>query len=129
MTGQQLGDAIGCSKQNISHWEAGRFEPNLSYITKICETLDVSSDWLLLGKTPEPLSVGALKQARFYDSLSPEAKRRWETLKMLMVEGVPDATVEQKMPATASPPSGVGSYKKITPIPVTTTPGKKKKET
>lgn len=103
LTGAKLGEAIGCSKQNISHWEAGRFEPNLTYIIKLCQVLDVPADWLLLGKTPEELSAAALREARFYDSLSPEGKRKWETAKMLFREAASDATVEAKMPITKAP--------------------------
>jgi transcriptional regulator with XRE-family HTH domain len=100
LTGAKLGEAIGCSKQNISHWEAGRFEPNLGYLAALCQVLDVPADWLLLGKVPEELSVGALREARFYDALSPEGKRKWEMAKMLFREGVPDLEVEDRMQET-----------------------------
>lgn len=103
MTGAKLGEAIGCSKQNISHWEAGRFEPNLAFLKLLCQVLDVPADWLLLGKVPEELSAGALREARFYDSLSPEGKRKWETAKMLFREAASDATIEAKMPITKAP--------------------------
>lgn len=100
LTGERLGAAIGCSKQNISHWESGRFEPNLGFLMKLCQVLDVPADWLLLGKVPEDLSAGALREARFYDSLSPEGKRKWEMAKMLFREGVSDLEVEDRMQET-----------------------------
>lgn len=112
LTGAKLGEAIGCSKQNISHWEAGRFEPNLSFIAKLCQVLDVPADWLVLGKMPEELSAGALREARFYDSLSPEGKRKWETAKMLFREGASDATIEARMPITKAP-----AFKNAAPSP------------
>jgi transcriptional regulator with XRE-family HTH domain len=102
-TGEKLGEAIGCSKQNISHWEAGRFEPNLGFLMKLCQVLDVPADWLLLGKVPEELSAAALREARYYDTLSLEGKRKWETAKMLFREGASDATVEARMPVTKAP--------------------------
>lgn len=100
LTGEKLGSAIGCSKQNISHWEAGRFEPGIEFIVKLCQVLEVPADWLLLGKAPEELSVGALREARFYDTLSPEGKRKWEMAKMLFREGVSDLEVEDRMQET-----------------------------
>ena len=102
-SGDKLGKAVGYSKQTVSHWEAGRFEPNMETIVKLCQVLDVPADWLLLGKAPEELSAGALREARFYDSLSPEGKRKWETAKMLFREGASDATIEAKMPITKAP--------------------------
>lgn len=113
LTGEKLGEAIGCSKQNISHWEAGRYEPNLTFIIRLCEVLDVPSDWLVLGKAPEELSAGAIREARFYDTLSPEGKRKWETAKMLFREGASDATIEAKMPITKAP-----AFKNAAPGPV-----------
>lgn len=103
LTGDKLGEAVGCSKQNISHWEAGRFEPNLTFVAKLCEVLDVPADWLLLGKLPTDLSAAALRQARLYEKMSPAAQRKFETLRVLAMDGVQDKAVEEKMPITKAP--------------------------
>jgi len=103
LSGDKLGKAVGYSKQTVSHWEAGRFEPNMETIVKLCQVLDVPADWLLLGKAPEELSAAALREARFYDALTPQAKRKWETAKMLVREAISDAVVEAKMPITKAP--------------------------
>lgn len=84
LTGDALGSKLGYSKQNVSHWEAGRFEPNIETIAKMCEVLDVPADWLLLGRSPENISLGALQFARYYDSLSEDAQKRLEGAKTLV---------------------------------------------
>jgi transcriptional regulator with XRE-family HTH domain len=56
LTQGNLGFLLGCSKQIISHWETGRNEPNLGQIAALCEILGITSDWLIRGKRPEPLS-------------------------------------------------------------------------
>jgi len=108
LTGEKLGEALGVSKQTIAHWEANRYEPKLIFLVKLCEVLDVTADWLLTGKSVEHLSPAAVKQGRFYDALSQDGRRRWETAKMLIREGVSDAMVEKRMPITAAPPANTG---------------------
>lgn len=108
LTGEKLGDLLGVSKQTIAHWEANRYEPKLIYLARLCEVLDVSADWLLTGKSVEHLSPAAVKQGRFYDALSNEGRRKWETAKLLIREGVSDATIEKRMPITARAPINMG---------------------
>lgn len=117
LTGDKLGALIGVSKQTIAHWEANRYEPKIVYLAKLSEVLGVSVDWLVTGKTIETLSPAAIKQGRFYEALSLEGRRRWETAKMLIREGVPDATVEKRMPVTAAPPSNMGSKERVSTEP------------
>lgn len=83
-TGETLGKELGYSKQNVSHWEAGRFEPNLETLMALCDVLKVPADWLLLGKTPADISVEALKFALYYDSLSDDQRKRLEGAKTLV---------------------------------------------
>jgi transcriptional regulator with XRE-family HTH domain len=108
LTGEKLGDLLGVSKQTIAHWEANRYEPKLMYLARLCEVLDVSADWLLTGKSVEHLSPAAVKQGRFYDALSAEGRRKWETAKLLIREGASDATIERRMPITARSPMNMG---------------------
>jgi transcriptional regulator with XRE-family HTH domain len=98
---EALGTALGgISKQSVSHWEKGRYEPNIVQLQKLCDVLDCSADWLVLNKSPEALGPDALAQAKFYDGLSPEAKKKWRTMRMLIVDPASDRIIEQRMPIT-----------------------------
>ena len=44
---EELGDKIGVSRQSVSEWEKGKFEPTLENIRAIAQVLDVSFDTLL----------------------------------------------------------------------------------
>jgi transcriptional regulator with XRE-family HTH domain len=103
LTGDKLGEKLGVSKQTVSHWEAERYEPNIHQLIKLSELLEVSCDWLITGRSAEAMSPAAMRQAKFYDSLSPDEQRRFETMKMLMMPGASDATIERRMPVTKSP--------------------------
>ena len=46
-TQEELGDKIGVSRQTVSSWEKGEFEPTLDSIRAIAQVLDVSFDTLL----------------------------------------------------------------------------------
>ena len=53
MTQKELGEKVGISPGNISKYELGQLEPNLTVIQKLSEFFDVSSDFLLgLSDTP-----------------------------------------------------------------------------
>jgi transcriptional regulator with XRE-family HTH domain len=95
--GVELG---GMSKQGVSHWETGRYEPNIEQLTKLCEILDCTADWLVLGKSQEGLSPDALEQGRFYATLSAEGKKKWKTMRLMFVDGASDKTIEARMPIT-----------------------------
>ncbi|MBO8423769.1 MAG: helix-turn-helix transcriptional regulator [Firmicutes bacterium] len=47
MSQAQLGAAIGVSQKAVDYWERGVNEPKASYIYKMAEVLEVSSDYLL----------------------------------------------------------------------------------
>lgn len=47
---QQVADCLETTRQNISRYENGKNEPKISDIAKICEFLNVSADYLILGK-------------------------------------------------------------------------------
>lgn len=46
-TQEELGDLVGVSRQTVSDWEKGKFEPTLDSIRAIAEVLNVSYDTLL----------------------------------------------------------------------------------
>ena len=47
MTQAQLGAAIGVSQKAVDYWERGVNEPKASYIFKLAQIFDVSSDYLI----------------------------------------------------------------------------------
>lgn len=49
MTQQEVADAIGKSKGNISGYEKGSFEPSASTIVKLSECFNISTDYILKG--------------------------------------------------------------------------------
>lgn len=53
LTQEQLGELVGVTRQAVSKWEAGQTVPDALTITKLCEALHVSADYVLLGKEPE----------------------------------------------------------------------------
>lgn len=92
-----LGEMLGSSKQTISHWENGRYEPNITQIQKICDVLDCTAEWLVMGRSPESLPPDAIKEGKFYASLSPDAKKKWQTMRALIVDAASDKQVERRM--------------------------------
>lgn len=44
--------AVGVSNFTVSNWEAGKIKPNGENLTRLCQLLVVSSEWLLYGKQP-----------------------------------------------------------------------------
>jgi len=53
LTQEQMGELVGVSRQAVSKWEAGQAVPDALTIAKLCQELDVSADYMLLGKEPE----------------------------------------------------------------------------
>ena len=49
-TQEELGDKVGVSRQTVSSWEKGDYEPTLDNIRAITEALNVSFDTLLNDK-------------------------------------------------------------------------------
>lgn len=47
MTQAQLGAAIGVSQKAVDFWERSVNEPKASYIFKLAQIFDVSSDYLI----------------------------------------------------------------------------------
>lgn len=49
-----LADLLEVSRQSVSKWETDASVPDLDKLVKMCEVFQVSMDWLVLGKTPDP---------------------------------------------------------------------------
>lgn len=50
LTQAQLASILGVGRAAIAKWESGTREPRLQILVKLCDALDVSSDYLL-GRT------------------------------------------------------------------------------
>ena len=50
---QSLADALGVAQSTVANWEGGRREPNFELTRKLCDCLEVSSDYLL-GRVDDP---------------------------------------------------------------------------
>lgn len=104
--GRALAEAMGephsdaSKKQGISHWEKDRFQPNIEQLAKLCEILDCTADQLILGRNPENLPAEAIEQARFFNKLSADGKKRWLRIRPAFADAVPDKVVETRMPIT-----------------------------
>ena len=56
----QLASILGVGGAAISRWESGSREPKFQMLGKLCDALDVTSDYLLgRAETPPPESEGA----------------------------------------------------------------------
>lgn len=53
LTQEQLGELLGVTRQAVSKWESGQTVPDILTLTKLCQSLQVSADFILLGKEPE----------------------------------------------------------------------------
>jgi transcriptional regulator with XRE-family HTH domain len=50
---EQLGQQLGVTRQAVSKWESGQSVPDAAMAAKLCQTLHVSADFVLLGLEPE----------------------------------------------------------------------------
>ena len=52
LTQEQLGELVGISRQAVSKWEAGQTVPDALTVARLCQALQISADYLLLGQSP-----------------------------------------------------------------------------
>jgi transcriptional regulator with XRE-family HTH domain len=83
LTGEFLGSQLGVSKQTISHWENGRYEPGVEQLRGLCNVLKVSADWLLERESLD-LPPDAVEEARAYLALSLDDRRKWKLMRKAM---------------------------------------------
>ena len=64
LTQAELADRLKISKSSVTSYEQGRIYPSLEIFSKICETLNVSSDYLLgiSDELPVKLSTAGLSE-------------------------------------------------------------------
>lgn len=75
LTGDDLGEMVRVSKQLISHWEAGRYRPDLIQLQDLCRSLNISADSLVLGR--EGLSPEAYALADSWDKQPTHLRERF----------------------------------------------------
>lgn len=61
LTQKQLGDLIGISASNITKYEKGNIEPNLSILEKIAEVLEINVTELMTSKQIEENTLNMFK--------------------------------------------------------------------
>lgn len=54
LTQETLGERLGVSRQAVSKWESGQAVPDLDTVVRLCQTLDLSADYLLFGREGNP---------------------------------------------------------------------------
>lgn len=60
---EQLGEALGISRQAVSKWESGQSIPDIGNIIQMSEVFGVTTDYLLTGKQQDAASQSADKEA------------------------------------------------------------------
>lgn len=76
LTQMEFSEKIDVSTQYISDLERGVVGCSVSTLIKICDTLDVSADFILMGKEPEPPKPPALSEE--FSALSPQERALME---------------------------------------------------
>lgn len=109
MSQEQLGEALGVSRQAVSKWESGQTKPDLEAVGKMCELFHLSADYLLLGKEDkkdDSPSAQAQPQAQSQNQtqytsggyslvLVDTNPTPRETLHMLLNSGMPEEEVDR----------------------------------
>lgn len=52
LTQEQLGARVGVTRQAVSKWESGQVSPDVATVARLCGALNVSADFLVLGRGP-----------------------------------------------------------------------------
>jgi transcriptional regulator with XRE-family HTH domain len=84
-TQQQIADALGVTKSNVSQYEKDKHTPSLAAAVAFCEQTGASLDWLVLGREP---SSGYDKRIRAL----PDALREYVIEALLLAERVQTST-------------------------------------
>lgn len=64
LTQEQLGELVGVTRQAVSKWESGQAVPDALTIARLCQELNLSADYVLLGKETEPLRENSIGRVR-----------------------------------------------------------------
>lgn len=69
LTQQDLADAIGVPRANISNYEKNRYKPASSALNALSKYFNVSGEWILTGKGPDPVIPVQEKQDPYKDRI------------------------------------------------------------
>ena len=58
LTQEQLGAQVGVTRQAVSKWESGQVSPDAATVARLCGALNVSADFLVLGRKPADTEEG-----------------------------------------------------------------------
>lgn len=72
VTAEQLAEQLGVTKAAVSAWETDRAYPSVDNLIRICELLDVSSDYLLMGTDAQRIPDSTLDLVRRLAGLDKE---------------------------------------------------------
>ena len=106
MSQEQLGEALGVSRQAVSKWEGGQTKPDLEAVGKMCELFHLSADYLLLGKEDrkeDSSDAHSQPKAQATPSgysliLIETTPDPWETRRILRNSGMSDEDVDRMIP-------------------------------
>jgi transcriptional regulator with XRE-family HTH domain len=121
LTQQQIADKIGCTKQNVSHWETARWLPAHEDLVPLAKLLNTTTDYLLtgimnlapgssVGNARIPIMVPYPDREQLLDiargKLDPDkVQRRWPSghadADGLIILDVPDRAMEPRIPHDA----------------------------
>lgn len=73
VTAEQLADRLGVTKAAVSAWETDRAYPGVDNLIGICEYLDVSADYLLMGTEVERIPEATLDLVRKLSGLDKDS--------------------------------------------------------
>lgn len=106
MSQEQLGEALGVSRQAVSKWESGQTKPDLEAVGKMCELFHLSADYLLLGREDDKTANSAA-QAQSKAQTTPSGyslilidtnPNTWETRRILRNSGMSEDDVDRMVP-------------------------------
>ncbi|MDI3480825.1 MAG: repressor LexA [Tepidanaerobacteraceae bacterium] len=78
VTQQQLADATGLERGNLSHYEKNKIKPSAETIVALARFFKVSTDWLLTGQEPDIKSHILDIEPSIYKHLTDENKKNAE---------------------------------------------------
>lgn len=111
MSQEQLGEALGVSRQAVSKWESGQTKPDLEAVGKMCQLFHLSADYLLLGKEDkkddgssaqtqaQPQTQTQCTSGGYSLVLVDTKPSPWETRRMLRNSGMSEEEVDRIIPS------------------------------
>lgn len=93
MSQEQLGEALGVSRQAVSKWESGQSIPDIDNIIQMSKVFDVTTDHLLKGESPKVVdSIATMASATNYaenEQISPMFTGYYEYRSRREIFGLP----------------------------------------